>query len=338
MALNIAIRAPNVGEGEAIAQLWKELWDAHERWGGYAGSPLRETYEALALRLDDDARLRRGQPLLGRHIHIVATMNERIVGQVEGWFEKYGIDDATPFTCEVRSLIVTEEARTHGVGAQLLERLSLIARDLAKGEAFVLAAEVLHPNPARTFYSKVGYRPVSFTQRVHTDAVLARPQTSLTARIAEPRDAFSIAVLESTLAHRRRSMGDLRFDRPRALDATLVGAIATHLGRFPEDQCELVILDGESVVRGAASLVVSNLDPPFIPARRAALARMSLDPTLDPTLAMAAMLEVAARHASRRGAATIEITDLPTPASTLYEAMQHAGAVPWSSIVLKSFR
>lgn len=336
--MTIEIRTPNVGEGEALASLWKELWDAHEAWGGYAGSPLRETYEALALRLDDDARLRRGQPLLGRHIHIVATLNDRVVGQVEGWFEKYGIDDATPFTCEVRSLIVTKEARAHGVGAKLLDRLSAIARDLAKGSAFVLAAEVLHENPARAFYAKVGYRPVSFTQRVRTDDVLARSPAPFAARIAEPRDAFAIAVLESTLAHRRRSMGDHRFDRPRALDATLVGAIATHLGRPPEDQCELVVLDRENIVRGAASLVVSNLDPPFIPARRAALARTALDPSLDATLAMAALVEIAAKHASRRGAATIEITDLPTPTSTLYDAMRGAGAAPWSSIVLKSFR
>ena len=337
MTHDVVVRAPLAGEGHTIASLWRELWDIHEGWGGYPGSPLSETYEALALRLDDDARLRRGQPLLGRHIHIVAAMGDRVIGQVEGWFERFGNDETTPFTCEVRSLIVTESARGSGAGKQLLERLAGIAADLAKGTPFVLAAEVLAPNPALAFYSKVGYRPVSYTQRIVTSDALVPKDSPLNARLALPGDAFAIAVLESTLAQRRRHMGDLRFDRPRALDATLVGAIAVHLGRAQEDQSELVVTDEAGSVRGGASLSVSHLDPPFLPARRAALARIALDPSLSQEPAMAALVYAAAKHASRRGAATIEITDLPPPTAPLYDAVLRAGATPWSTIVLKSF-
>ncbi len=34
----VSARAPLPGEGDAIAALWRELWDAHEAWGGYPGS------------------------------------------------------------------------------------------------------------------------------------------------------------------------------------------------------------------------------------------------------------------------------------------------------------
>ena len=34
----IGVRGANPEEGPAIAGLWRELWDAHEDWGGYAGT------------------------------------------------------------------------------------------------------------------------------------------------------------------------------------------------------------------------------------------------------------------------------------------------------------
>src|SRR3954471_21928589 len=168
----IAVRAANPDEGFAIAGLWRELWDAHEAWGGYAGTRDARVYEQLAHRLSEDARVRGGQPVLGRHIHLVAAAEEDIVGQVEGWFERHGVDESTPFTCEVRSLIVSSGARAHGAGRALLEGLAGVARQLSRGAPVVLAAEVLEPNPAHAFYGNVGYTPVSWTARIQTDGAV----------------------------------------------------------------------------------------------------------------------------------------------------------------------
>ena len=111
----IIVRAAKPDEGRRIAGLWRELWDAHEAWGGYAGARDARVYDQLATRLSDDARVRGGQPVLGRHVHLVAsTADQGVVGQVEGWFERHGVDETTPYTCEVRSLIVSSTARTRG--------------------------------------------------------------------------------------------------------------------------------------------------------------------------------------------------------------------------------
>jgi GNAT superfamily N-acetyltransferase len=152
----IAVRAANPDEGFAIAGLWRELWDAHEAWGGYTGTRDEKVYDQLAHRLSEDARVRGGQPILGRHVHLVADQDGAAVGQVEGWFERHGVDEATPFTCEVRSLIVSAGARTRGAGRALLEGLADVARQLSRGSPVVLAAEVLEPNPAHSFYKNVG--------------------------------------------------------------------------------------------------------------------------------------------------------------------------------------
>ena len=162
----ITVRAANPDEWRAIAGLWRELWDAHEAWGGYAGTRDERVYDQLAHRLAEDARVRGGQPILGRHIHLVAVADAGVIGQVEGWFERHGVDEATPFTCEVRSLIVSARARTRGAGRALLDGLAGVARQLSRGAPVVLAAEVLEPNPAHAFYATVGYSPVSWTGRV----------------------------------------------------------------------------------------------------------------------------------------------------------------------------
>src|SRR6476661_5203457 len=90
----IAVRAANPDEGFAIAGLWRELWDAHEAWGGYAGTRDEKVYDQLAHRLSEDARVRGGQPILGRHVHLVADSGGVAIGQVEGWFERHGVDDS----------------------------------------------------------------------------------------------------------------------------------------------------------------------------------------------------------------------------------------------------
>jgi GNAT superfamily N-acetyltransferase len=331
----ISVRGANPEEGHAIAGLWRELWDAHEAWGGYAGTRDQRVYEQLAHRLSEDARVRGGQPVLGRHIHLVAAGAEGVVGQVEGWFERHGVDEATPFTCEVRSLIVSSRARTRGAGRALLEGLAGVARQLSRGAPVVLAAEVLEPNPAHAFYANVGYTAVSWTARIATDgAVDPSAFEPYAARIATPNDALPIALLDPALATRRRAQGDIRFDRPRAVDATFVGALAAHLARpSATDQSELVAVDQGGMVRASGSLTVMSLDPPFVAARRGLLGRFAVDPALDPRPLVAALMRLGRRLALVRGAATLELTDLDPPGHPLHEGARTVGAAPWSRIV-----
>ena len=342
-APSVVIRAANTDEGRAIAGLWRELWDAHEGWGGYAGTRDARVYDQLATRLSDDARVRSGQPVLGRHIHLVAQTDLGIVGQVEGWFERHGIDETTPYTCEVRSLIVSARTRSRGVGKALLDALAQVARHLSRGSPVVMAAEVLEPNPAHAFYAKVGYAPVSWTARISTDSIEDPAPTTtrqpnagpFVARLATPDDALAIAMLDPALATRRRNQGDVRFDRPRSVDATFVGALAAHLARPPGalDQCEFVVVDESQVIRASASLTVMSLDPPFLPARRGLLGRFAVDPALDPQPLVGPLVRLGRRLAFLRGAATLELTDLDPPSSPLYEGAAAMGARPWSRIV-----
>jgi GNAT superfamily N-acetyltransferase len=336
---SVVVRAANVDEGPVIASLWRELWDAHEAWGGYAGTRDPRVYDQLATRLSEDARVRSGQPVLGRHVHLVAQTDLGVVGQVEGWFERHGVDDTTPYTCEVRSLIVSSRTRSRGVGRALLEALAQVARHMSRGAPVVMAAEVLEPNPAHAFYSKVGYAPVSWTARLPTEGNLRglsdeSANEPWRARLATADDALPIAMLDPALAARRRAQGDVRFDRPRAVDATFVGALAAHLSRSV-DQCELVVVDESQIVRASASLTVMSLDPPFVPARRGLLGRFAVDPALDPRRAklMAPLVRLGRRIAFTRGAATLELTDLDPPRGALHEGAIDAGAVPWSRIV-----
>lgn len=333
----VHVRAAHPDEGRVIAALWRELWDAHEAWGGYAGTRDERVYDHLAHRLAEDARVRGGQPVLGRHVHLVASQDGNVIGQVEGWFERHGIDEATPHTCEVRSLIVSSRARASGAGRALLDGLGKVALQMSRGAAVVMAAEVLEPNPAHAFYAKVGYHPVSWTARVATEGAqdLAPRSEPFSARLATSQDALAIALLDPALAQRRRLQGDMRFDRPRAVDATLVGALAAHLGRPSayQDQCELVVVDVQGVVRASASLTVMSLDPPFLPARRGMLGRFAVDPALDARPLVAPLVRLARRLALVRGAATLELTDLDAPGGSLHAGILGTGARPWSRIV-----
>jgi ribosomal protein S18 acetylase RimI-like enzyme len=334
---DVLVRAARMGEGRAIASLWHELWDAHEGWGGYPGSPDPRVYDQLAARLDQDARVRAGQPVLGRHVHLVAELRGEVAGQVEGWLERHGIDSATPHTCEVRSLVVAARVRGAGAGRALLEALARSAAAMGRGHPVVLSAEVLEPNPAQSFYVRLGYAPVAWNARISSSA---RVESSVpyVARPGDPRDALAIAMLESTLAARRRAAGDVRFDRPRAVDATFVGAIAAHLAGGAggaRDPLELVVTDRADVVRGAASFVIHALEPPFLPVRRAMVGRFALDPALDPRPLVAPLVALGCRLALARGAPTVELTDLTAPGTALFDGALAAGAYPWSRVVTR---
>jgi GNAT superfamily N-acetyltransferase len=338
-AHRVSVRGPLPGEGMAIAALWRELWDAHEAWGGYAGTRDSRVYADVARRLDDDARVRAGHPILGRHAHLIADLGGVACGQVEGWFERHGVDPLTPFTCEVRSLVVAQRARHLGAGRALLEALAVSARALAAGAPCVLAAEVLEPNPAQAFYERVGYSPVAYGARLDAAAGRHDPRPAVgwpSARLAVPHDALAIARLETTLAARRRLAGDLRFDRPHALDATAVGAIAAHLGApaAPDgDPATLVALDEAGAVRAAASFTVQALQPPFVPVRRALLGRFAVDPAQPCGALVAALVALACRLALSQAASMLELTDLSAPGSELHAAAIATGAAPWSRVV-----
>jgi GNAT superfamily N-acetyltransferase len=343
----VSVRGALPGEGPAIAALWRELWDAHEAWGGYPGSRDPRVYSQLARRIDDAARVRAGHPTLGRHIHLIADQSGAACGQVEGWFERHGVDATTPFTCEVRSLIVTSRVRGFGAGRALLDQLADSAAALSAGSPCILAAEVLDANPATAFYDRLGYAPVSYNARIDSSGGRVRAvgamdragdDGAVRARVALARDALAIACLEGALAARRRDAGDVRFDRPRAVDATMVSAIAAHLGADStgpvRDPLTLVSVDGDGVVRAAASFTTHPLEPPFVPMRRALIGRFALDtgpaePLVVPLVALACRL------ARAQGAPLVELTDLSAPGTALHDAALSAGAASWSRVVAR---
>jgi len=336
------VRAVRPGEGRAVAALWRELWEAHERWGGYAGSRDPRVYAQVASRLDDDARVRSGRVVLGRHVHLVAEIDGVACGQVEGWLDHLGAAADTPLTCEVRSLIVAPGARRSGAGRALLHGLADATRARAGAAACVLAAEVLDPNPAHSFYARVGYAPVSWSARIEALYGIRPGPTAFGVRVAGPYDALAIARLEGALAQRRREAGDARFDRPHAIDATLVEAIAAQLhdngdgGSAPRDSTILVAADDAGGVRAAASFAVQVLEPPFLPVRRALLGRFALDVAHPPSQLLAALVSFSCRLALSRGAQFIELTDLTAPDTDLYRAAVATGARPWSRIVTRA--
>jgi len=344
----VVVRAARPGEGVAIAGLWRELWDAHEAWGGYPGRTEPAVYAQLATRLDDDARARGGEPILGRHIHLVATLDGAVAGQVEGWFERQGVDPQTPHTCEVRSLIVASWARGRGVGTALLDGLAGAALTMTRGAGLVLGAEVLEPNPAHAFYARLGYKPVSWSLRVPSHASAVVPATerptvgdSFTARLAEPRDALAVCILDATLAARRRAMGDTRYDKPRAVDASTVGALAALLHQTNLDvsiaagTVELVTADGNGRVRASATFALTTLDPPFVTQQRAVLSRFAADPALAPGPLVAPLIALGRRLANEGNARSLELTELSPPTTPLHAVALASGGVPWSRILTK---
>lgn len=338
----VSLRAAVPGEGTAIAGLWRELWDALEAWGGYPGSHDPGVYAEVAHLLDEDARVRAGHPVRGPHVHLIADINGVPCGQVQGWVERHGVDSTTPFTCEVRSLIVTERARGLGIGRVLLQALAAAARILSHGAPCVLAAEVLEPNPALAFYELLGYESISHNARIDA-ADGASSAGSLpaypVARLALPRDALPVARLDRLLAARRRAAGDVRFDPPKAVNETRLHAIAAQFSSDPGDKPQnptvLVSVDPDGVVRGAAFFVVQGLEPPFVPMVRALIGRFAVDPACAAAPIVMSLVALACRLALLQGAALVEVADLSAPGTELHAAAMAAGAIPWSRVMTK---
>ena len=334
-------RPPVVGEGIAIASLWRELWDAHESWGGYPGTRDPAVYAQLARRLDDEARARAGRVILGGHLHLVASLGYEPCGQVEGWLEQTGAGVGELRTCEVRSLIVAATARRLGAGRLLLDALQEAVRSHFRGAPCVMAAEVLEPNPAHDFYARVGFAPVAWSAHVGAAEVAAMPpqMRGFTARPAIPDDALALAHLEAILATRRRAAGDLRFAPAPRIDVVLLGTVAARVAEeassLSADHATVVVTDRAGVVRGAASVHVQTLEPPFLPVRRGLVGRFAFDPAGSVPALVGPLLALGARIAVERGAARVEFLDLTGPGTDLHDAVLGAGARPWSRVVTR---
>ncbi|MGO9837638.1 MAG: GNAT family N-acetyltransferase [Polyangiaceae bacterium] len=336
----VRVRAAAPGEGVEIAALWRELWEVHEQWGGYPGSRDPRVYADLAVRLDDDARLRAGHAVLGRHVHLVADLGGIPCGQVEGWLERHGVDASTPLTCEVRSLIVSQRARCRGAARALLDTLARTTRSSCRGGPCLLAAEVLSRNPANAFYERIGYEPVAWTARIEAAGRVDSASTPFRARLAGPEDSVAVLHLEVNLATRRRVAGDRRFDGPCPIDSgdlgALVGHLASHSGAGSlQDPATLVVVDGAGVPRAAASFTVHALEPPFVPVSRALLGRFALDEDLPASVLVAPMVAFARRFAAARGALHVELTDVSPPGTGLHDAVLGTGATAWSRLFMR---
>ncbi|MGH7434656.1 MAG: GNAT family N-acetyltransferase [Polyangiaceae bacterium] len=339
---SVRVRAAAPGEGAALARLWRELWEAHEAWGGYGASRDARVYAELADRLDGDAHVRAGDPLLGRHVHLVAELGGAVCGQVEGWVDRCGVDPLTPFTCEVRSLVVARDARRRGVGRALLDGLSHASFRATHGAPRELAAEVLVANPAAAFYDDLVYGSVAHCTRIDVAVGAAIPADSTAARLASRRDAGAVACLEQTLAARRHAAGDRRYDPPSAIDPATVAAIEVALEAGGEstqrDPTSLVAVDASGKVCGAASFAVHPLEPPFAPGVRALAGRFAVGEGRGPRAVLGALVGLAARLAAAHGATSVELTDLSEPGSDLYDATIGLGARPWSRVVTQRSR
>jgi len=240
----------------------------------------------------------------------------------------------------VRSLVVAGRVRGAGVGRALLEGLAGTAQAVAPAAPCLLAAEVLEPNPAHGFYARVGFVPVAWSTWLDpaAGARVAGTSGEFVARLAGPFDATAVSSLEGFLAERRRAAGDLRFEPPRAVEAALLTAVAAHLAvdaREQRDTATVVAVDRSGAVRGAASLMVQTLDPPFLPVRRSLIGRFALDPDCAPLALLCPLIALGCRFAAQRGALRVELTDLSGPESDLYDAALALGARPWSRVVLR---
>lgn len=333
------IRAPRVGDGPAVARLWRELWDLHTGWGGYPGTREDLPYLHLAERLNGDFHHRREQILEGAHLHLVAEHNGAVVGQVEGWLENYGVRTETVTTCEVRSLIVQEGAHGLGLGRLLLEHLAQVAVRAA-AKPVTLVAEVLERNPAHAFYTHLKFGVLSYSRKLTLEP-RARDVSPCTARLAGSKDAFPMGLLHAHLALDRRQRGDFRFDPPAALDASRVSAIAIHLRNQAHNTSaygplDYLAEDAAGTPVGAAALMVAPLDPPFLPVRRAALGCFALPNDEHAQAAFNALALRALHDAAAQGARFIELNEL-VPSTTLPYAVA-LGTEPWSTIVCKTVR
>ena len=331
--MRIETRALQFGDGAPLAELWRQLWLLHEQWGGYETDPEEETFQRVAVRLDRDALERRGAFVSGKHLHLVAIGDGEVLGQVEGWLDRYGFHRLTQPVCEVRSLIVHEKARGKGVGRALMRRLEEVAEHHLN-DTVTFAAEVLLANPGMQFYSDLGYRKASWTMRKKLTEVRPPKRNAMT-RKPKLGDEVPIAMLESSLAERRRRHGDVRYDPPQSVDASWISVIRRFLGNdsLGETNQNWVACSPLNAPLGMVSTFPQRLEPPFRPGVRMLASKFfAFHEAKEIVLALAAKAEEEARVT---GCSAIEVVDLPPFSSTLATLLEGEGYVPWSILVQK---
>ncbi len=306
-ALRTWVRAVDARDAGALLRLHRELWFDHDGRGGMPASTDEEVWRAYGDVLERQLAHRDGRrapngAFEGKLGHLVGEWDGRVVGQVEVYLDRFGWDSKTPHVAELRSLIVTHEARGVGLGAALVREAAAAARSRA-GSSTIVAAEVLARNEALSFYDRLGFRTLERLTAVQTP-----PPTpaGFTVRVAQPTDAGDLAVLDQSARVRRLHWGDPRFDPPpTSIGGDLVRMIADGLaldeaqrssdpGRIRE---ELLARDRSGRAVACGYLVSSLLGPPFAPVVRAEIARLSADP--DDPVAIAGSVALVA-HAFER--------------------------------------
>jgi len=312
-ALRTWIRAVDGRDATSLLRLHRELWFDHDARGGMPASTDNDVWQAYGDLLERqlahrDGRRAPSSAFEGKLGHLVAEWEGRVVGQVEVYLDRFGWDPRTPHIAELRSLIVTQQARGLGLGAGLVREAAAAAR-ARTGSSTIVAAEVLARNEALAFYDRLGFRTLE-----RLTAITSQPnaQAGYVVRAAVSEDAGELAVLDHESRARRQTWGDPRFDPvPVGVGADLVRMISDGLaldeaqraaepGRARE---EILVRDAEGRALAAGYLVASPLGPPFAPVMRAEIARVAADPD-DPRAVAAAhaLVAYAYRRVSALGA------------------------------------
>ncbi len=337
--MSIVLRGLREGDGAPLAVCWKELWDLHESWGGYTTDRDARAFDRVADRLDRDAVARRSEVAYGSHLHLVAEVDGRVVGQVEGWLDRMGVHPRTKTVCEIRSLVVRSDVRNLGVARKLLDRLALEA-DRAAHESCVAIAEVLEANPAMSFYEKLGFRPVAWTKRLtgtsfhEIELKLGDAPARATVRRSRAGDENAIARLEARLAERRRRGNDARYDPPQPLEAAWLGLLRDVLTtEDPLTPQPFVAATPDGNALATAQFWMQELEPPFFPQARAIASRLECFDNDEAYRTAQLLCRGLLRLARRAGASAIEFVDLPPPAARLSQALESMGIPAWSRIM-----
>lgn len=340
-ALRTWVRAVDARDAAALLRLHRELWFDHDGRGGMPASTDEEVWRTYGHVLDRqlahrDGRRAPGGAFEGKLGHLVAELDGRIVGQVEIYLDRFGWDARTPYVAELRSLIVTRDARGFGLGASLVREAAATSRARG-GASTIVAAEVLARNEALSFYDRLGFRTLE-----RLTAVQAMPPMpeGYTVSVATPKEAGDLAVLDQGARQRRQKWGDPRFDPPPpGIGADMVRMIADGLALDEAQRSnepgrlrhELIARDAKGRGVAAGYVVASPLGPPFAPVVRSEIARLAADPD-DPSAVAGAQALVAQAYADVAAVGAREMlvrTPFLDPIGATIASFEHTRPFSW---------
>ncbi len=286
-ALRPWVRAVDAADAHALVGLHHELWIDHDMRGGMPAARDEAVWSAYAEQIAGQIAHREGRrapqsAFEGKLGHLVAEHHGVVVGQVEIYLDRYGFAAKTPHVAELRSLIVSPEARGVGVGAALVMAAARTAQHRV-GRRTLIAAEVLARNEALRFYDRLGFRTL---ERIV--GVSAVPEPTMHVAPVEPSDAEDLAYLDHDARAQRAAWGDLRFDPPvppyQELVRMIENGIAQDLiqrgvGDPTRLREELIARDAQGRATAAGHVTASILGPPFAPQTRAEITRLAARPS-----------------------------------------------------------